>query len=354
MNKVPFRIGLLKAIVHGTLLYLLILIIPNSLDYLSDSYQIGDHAWAVLLMGIYQLLHHRLAHYLEKPLPREDFLMERIGVQTLMSILLGLVLATWLVYVEFHQIKVKLRETNLNSPADAFEITMNLRMYIIFVAVIFLDELITHAVQFFTMYQDKTWEAEQIRKEMIVNQLTTLKNQIQPDFWFACLKVLQKLVHQSPEKSERYIKQLSYYYRFSLNHSEKELISLREEMHFVETYWYLVQAGALGSMSLQVDIEEDDYQKLIPSKAMQKLLERLLEAWKPGEGSLLEIQIHTRGNYLHICLFTEGRPTQLDLLTLLSLDELIRIYEYYTDENVELLDNQIRLPLLELLSQKKL
>lgn len=99
--------------------------------------------------------------------------------------------------------------------------------------------LFLHGRAFFFNWRKVELDAERLRNENLTARYETLKGQLDPHFLFNSLNVLTNLVYQSADQSAAFIKQLSEVYRYVLDIRHKELVSVSDEMRFVESYLYL-------------------------------------------------------------------------------------------------------------------
>jgi sensor histidine kinase YesM len=82
---------------------------------------------------------------------------------------------------------------------------------------------------------------EELKRENLLAKYEALKNQVNPHFLFNSLNTLSGLVEQKPELATDFIKKLSDIYRYVLEQNDKELVSINDELKFVEDYIFLSQ-----------------------------------------------------------------------------------------------------------------
>ncbi|MEO1655886.1 MAG: histidine kinase, partial [Bacteroidota bacterium] len=314
IDQIWFR--LLGPLVYGFLLYILIMVIPNSFDYLGEDYLLRDQLGMSLLALLLLEGQRIIFYFLERRFELEANTYLRIFLQLGLSFGLALGLAELMIRFEFHQVMEKLHLRNINSTIESFTYSLHQRIRIIFMALTALNQLLLLAHYFFILFQRNALESERLRKETAFNQLQTLKNKIQPHFWFACLEKLRDLVPQSPEASEHFIKQLSLFYRYSLNHSDRELISLEEELKFVANYLFLLNTGPGNCIQLEQRIDEKSQSKLLPSRILQKLIENLTLEYASSPARPLKILIESQARQLSL-----GYEAQEKLIPLTTAQE---------------------------------
>lgn len=86
--------------------------------------------------------------------------------------------------------------------------------------------------------EDARLNAEQMEKLNLQTQFTALKNQVSPHFLFNNFRILASLVETDSKLSVQFINRLSKAYRYILEQSAHERISLKTELNFPETYTF--------------------------------------------------------------------------------------------------------------------
>lgn len=83
-------------------------------------------------------------------------------------------------------------------------------------------------------------ENERLKNENLTTRYNMLVGQINPHFFFNSLNSLAMLVREKhDEKALTYIDQLSYTFRYIIQNGQSTLMTLDEELKFVEAYSYL-------------------------------------------------------------------------------------------------------------------
>lgn len=155
--------------------------------------------------------------------------------------------------------------------------------------------------------QRKAMVREQVREL----ELKALRAQMNPHFIYNALNSIQALVLDDyPEKATMYISKFSRVLRQVLNHSERSVISLREELEALELYLQLEQLRL--HVNLQYHIKPDPGIGLdsewLPPLILQPFAENSL--WhglsrKKGE-KRLDILLHAEGEWLVVEIVDNG------------------------------------------------
>lgn len=140
-------------------------------------------------------------------------------------------------------------------------------------------------------------QSERMEKERLVAQLQNLRNQVNPHFLFNCLNTLHALVHDNGTARE-FVKKLASTYRYLLEHNEN-LVSLRDEVDFVENYIHLQQVRFKNAISFHNRLEEEIYDvMLLPSASLQLLVENTIKHNIVTTARPLIIEVYTEENWL--------------------------------------------------------
>lgn len=130
-----------------------------------------------------------------------------------------------------------------------------------------------------------------MEKEKALYQFEALKNQINPHFLFNSLNVLASLAYEDAEKANRFAKKLSGVYRYLLTTHEQPLVSVAEELAFVESYLYLEHIRFGDTLRIEIaDCERWHDRQIIPA-SIQMLVENALKHNIATPEMALSIQI---------------------------------------------------------------
>jgi two-component system, LytTR family, sensor kinase len=120
-------------------------------------------------------------------------------------------------------------------------------------------------------------EAEALKRENLQSQLDSLKEQVKPHFLFNSLSTLIGLIDEDKNRAKKFVEELAYVYRYLLQSSEKELISLADELIFIKAYYYLLKTRFDDRLILDIYVGKEISQMLIPPLTFQILLENAVK-----------------------------------------------------------------------------
>lgn len=129
----------------------------------------------------------------------------------------------------------------------------------------FLCTFIGYISMLYSRQREKEQEIERLRFENLQSRCEALANQINPHFFFNSLNGISSLIRKkNDENTLTYVHQLSDIFRYILQSDRKGLVSLREELEFIESFQYVMEVRFANKLtfSIQVDEEQKDRLKL--------------------------------------------------------------------------------------------
>lgn len=115
---------------------------------------------------------------------------------------------------------------------------------------------------------------EQVKAQQAQYRYLRLKQQVNPHFLFNNLNILDCLVNEyKNDQASVFIHKLASVYRYMLKNEDNELVTLREEMEFVEQYVDLLKVRFPEGLAVVFGIPEDCLEKKLVPCAVQLLIE---------------------------------------------------------------------------------
>jgi LytS/YehU family sensor histidine kinase len=161
----------------------------------------------------------------------------------------------------------------------------------------FLITIIAYFFSRFLIETEKKNEAllenEQLKHENVLNQLNSLKNQLNPHFLFNSLNTLSWLINEDKDRSQLYLQKLSQVLRYSLSMQEQPLVFLKEELTLMENYIFLLEMRFGQNLRIEKKICESEKFK-IPPHSLQLLIENAIKHNIISSAKPLTINIEVR------------------------------------------------------------
>ena len=139
-----------------------------------------------------------------------------------------------------------------------------------------------------------------LQAENLKAQLETMKQQINPHFLFNSLNTLLDFIEEDQKKAESFVRSFSNLYRTVLQSSKRDFVSLKDELDFMDNYWYLMKMRFNDALELRIDISKDIESYLIPPLSIQFLIENAVKHNLATQDKVLRIEITEFQNSLVI------------------------------------------------------
>ena len=155
-------------------------------------------------------------------------------------------------------------------------------------------------------------ENRELTQENILAQFEALKNQVNPHFLFNSLSALRSLISTNQDKAIEFTDRFSHLYRAMLNLRDQSLITLREELDFVDTYIFLQKTRYDHAIQYQLTITEQQKEDVIPPFAIQLAVENCIKHNVISTNMPLYIKVRHRGDFMEITNNLQKRQTPAD------------------------------------------
>lgn len=119
--------------------------------------------------------------------------------------------------------------------------------------------------------------SHQLKESALQSELEVLKLQLDPHFLFNNFSILTQLIEIDKAAAQEFLSSLSKVYRYILTTGKKDMVSLDEELKFVETYFHLIKIRHGETIHLSINVTDADREKGIPPVTLQLLLENAIK-----------------------------------------------------------------------------
>lgn len=135
-------------------------------------------------------------------------------------------------------------------------------------------------------------ENEQLKQQNLQSELTALKNQIDPHFLFNSLNSLTSLLRENQEATD-FVTKLSFMYRYILQSGNSDVVSVAEELKFLDSYLYLIKTRYRNRFTIKLNIAPADLDKKVPPLALQVLVENAVKHNEISESNPLLVEVYS-------------------------------------------------------------
>lgn len=217
--------------------------------------------------------------------------------------------------------------------------------------VTFLVLGIYETIGFYTRLQKSLVEKERLMKENVESQLESLRNQVNPHFFFNSLNTLVYLIPEAPVQAVNFVQKLSKAYRYILEIRDKQLVSLREELESLDAYACLQKERFGENLRIEINVGKEffDYQ-MIPL-CLQMLFENAIKHNVVSTQHPLTISVSIEQDNRLVVKNNLQRKKQEIPSTQVGLKNICSRYRFVTQREVEIITTQqsfiVILPLLK-------
>lgn len=134
-------------------------------------------------------------------------------------------------------------------------------------------------------------KAAQHKQLAAERELQALKLQLDPHFVFNNLSVLSELILKDQQLGHDYTENFARVHRYLVANSKKQLITLREELKFLDAYLFLIRHRMGNGIIFEIDIDESKLEMMIPPITLQLLIENALKYNRTEEENPLVVRV---------------------------------------------------------------
>jgi len=149
---------------------------------------------------------------------------------------------------------------------------------------------------YFSLYFLRHWRVsivatEKAQKENLKAQLTSLKDHLDPHFLFNNLNILSSLIEIDTDRSQQFLGKFAEVYRAILLAKDEDLITLDEELKFMESYIFLIKTRFREDINFTIAVSDDFKHYMLPPLSIQMLVENAVKHNKITEQKPLTMEI---------------------------------------------------------------
>lgn len=184
-----------------------------------------------------------------------------------------------------------------------------------------------------TEHKLKSAQHKQVATEA---ELEALKLQLDPHFVFNNLSVLSELILEDQQLGYQYSENFSQVYRYLLLNSKKDLITLQEEMKFLNAYIFLLHHRAGSGIAFEIKIDRAHLNLSLPPMTLQLLIENAMKHNKFLKSNPLLITVKS-GENTDLIVSNSIIPLQTkERSSGLGLKNIIQRYVLLTDRTPQI------------------
>lgn len=168
--------------------------------------------------------------------------------------------------------------------------------------------LLFRAIGYYQQYRERADAATQLEVHLANAQISALRMQLNPHFLFNTMNSISSLMRTNIDAADAMLEQLGSLLRITLERGDAQLIPLRDEMEFIETYLSMQDKRFVGRIRQSLTVDAELHDALVPAMILQPIVEN---AYAHGltrldaDGSLA-IEVHREGDHLRLSVVNSG------------------------------------------------
>jgi len=134
-----------------------------------------------------------------------------------------------------------------------------------------------HALLYYDDFRASELQQSSLKTELAQAQLRALKMQIHPHFLFNTLHSISSLVLEDPPKANSMIARLGDFLRLTIENSEQQLVTLKEETEFLRCYLDIEQVRFGDRLTVVFALEAQTLSAQVPHLILQPVVENAIQ-----------------------------------------------------------------------------
>ena len=164
-----------------------------------------------------------------------------------------------------------------------------------------------YAVNYYQSLKEKIKKESEYKTLIREAELQALKSQINPHFLFNSLNSISSLTVSNPEKAQEMVINLSTFMRYSLMHSEKEMVSFSRELENIKLYLSIEKVRFGKKLNAEFEIDTHCMEAEIPNMILQPLYENAIKygVYETTDQVTIRTICKCEGNFLKIAIVND-------------------------------------------------
>jgi LytS/YehU family sensor histidine kinase len=290
-------------------------------------------------------IHNRL----NRVLPWTGHSGRRFALETTINLLI--VLISHLVINLLFPYCVDSQESSvLNSPIE--ETRGTIQWIVVSIMIAFMIMGLNIGNYLITNWKNDLIRVSELNQVAIEAELQSLKLQIDPHFVFNNLSVLSEIILEDQQLGYNYAENFSRIYRYMLVNSKKNIITLDEELKFLDSYRFLIKHRFGEGIQFAINVANESRQLCMPPLTLQLLVENALKHNKTSKKEPLQVSIYTNDK-MELIVENALLPIEKPLDSSgIGLKNIVRRYNLLSEKEPQIMVDKTRfkvvIPLIKL------
>src|SRR5215470_5937242 len=134
-----------------------------------------------------------------------------------------------------------------------------------------------HALLYYDDFRASELQQSSLKTQLAQAQLRALKMQVHPHFLFNTLHSISSLVLEDPTKANSMIARLGDFLRLTIENSEQQLVTLKEETEFLRCYLEIEQVRFGDRLTVAFELDPETLAAQVPHLILQPVVENAIQ-----------------------------------------------------------------------------
>ena len=192
---------------------------------------------------------------------------------------------------------------------------------------------------------------ESLKREHINSELQGLRNQVNPHFLFNSLNTLMNIIREDQDLAESFLTKLSSVYRYTLENRDDQLVPLKEELRFIESYVFLLKERFRNNIEVCVEVSDDHLEKFVVPMSMQLLFENVIKHNILSAKQPLKIEVYLDEDQNIVVRNNIQLKKQIMPSTGVGLNNISSRISYFTENKLQIIQDEdyfkVSMPLID-------
>lgn len=193
-------------------------------------------------------------------------------------------------------------------------------------------------------------QAAALQEENNIARYTALQNQLNPHFLFNSLNTLISEIRYNPKNAELFTQHLSDVYRYTLQCQNQRLVTLQDELGFLDSYIFLHQVRLGDCIYVHNNVPDEWKEMKMPPLTLQLLVENVIKHNVIHSGKTMVIELCNVEEPPTLIICNPIRPKKCGVVSGMGLKNLSARYKLLCNQDI-VIENEsdkftVKIPLL--------
>lgn len=216
----------------------------------------------------------------------------------------------------------------------------------------FVIGLLYENVYFYEQWERTIQLNEALKNQQIRTQFEVLQNQMSPHFLFNSFNTLTTLIPEDQQVAVKFTEKLSEVYRYILQHKEKELVTVEEEIEFAKAYGFLLKMRYPQNLDIRFDLASKHLKQHIAPLTVQMLIENAIKHNVISSAAPLSIKVYVENGKSIVVKNNLQIKRTIPKSTKTGLSNIRKRYHYLSDRPIDIITTAnnylVCIPLIDL------